>query len=313
MRNKLVGGLSLGLCLFLSSCSLLRSDTTTYDQVKVRDVSFKARKYDSLKKRILVLPFVDPVKERGQKAADTARSFIVDRLRRSGRYVILEPAVFPEKIQELVKGTREIDLEAVSRAVSSFGVSAVVAGRIMKVEASHVGDAVGVFREIDTETKALVRVRVISGQSGHIMTEGMREGSVKSSTTRVVQYADTDRQIASSLAVVDLAVEEAFKETVPSIFKALSKLRWQGRVAKVVGERIFINSGRLSGVQIGDILKVTEDGQNIYDPESKEQIGVGPGRMKGTIEVQNYFGKDGSIAVIHSGAGFQSNDKLELY
>ena len=94
---------------------------------------------------------------------------------------------------------------------------------------------------------------------------------------------------------------------------AIDKLSWEGRVALVTGDRIYINAGRLSGIQMGDILKILEKGQEIFDPESGGFLGDSPGRMKGTIEIVSYFGKDGSIGVIHSGSGFKENDKAELY
>ena len=42
-------------------------------------------------------------------------------------------------------------------------------------------------------------------------------------------------------------------------------------------------------------------------------IGKAPGRMKGTIEIVSYFGKDGAIGIIHSGSGFNENDLVEIY
>jgi hypothetical protein len=71
--------------------------------------------------------------------------------------------------------------------------------------------------------------------------------------------------------------------------------------------------GKVSGLQVGDILKVSEDGEDVYDPQTGNYIGGVPGRLKGTLEVISYFGQDGSIAVIHSGSGFKENDKIELY
>lgn len=47
-----------------------------------------------------------------------------------------------------------------------------------------------------------------------------------------------------------------------------SKLDWLGRVAKIIGTRIYVNAGRTSGINLGDILKVVTEGQEIYDPES---------------------------------------------
>ena len=97
------------------------------------------------------------------------------------------------------------------------------------------------------------------------------------------------------------------------IIRAIEKISWEGRIATIQGERIFINAGRLTGIQLGDILRVTEEGREIYDPASGELIGKVPGRMKGTVEIISYFGKDGAIGLIHSGSGFTENDRVDLY
>src|SRR5690606_18664121 len=104
-----------------------------------------------------------------------------------------------------------------------------------------------------------------------------------------------------------------FAGTVSLIIQAADKLSWEGRIAVIEGPRIYLNSGRVSGLNVGDILKVTAKGDEIYDPETGDFIGVAPGRMKGTLEVVSYFGTDGAISVVHSGSGFRENDYVELY
>jgi hypothetical protein len=88
---------------------------------------------------------------------------------------------------------------------------------------------------------------------------------------------------------------------------------WEGRIASVQGERIFLNVGKISGLAAGDLLRVVDEGEEIYDTESGSFIGKSPGRLKGTLEVVSFFGQDGAIAVIHSGGGFRENDRVELY
>jgi hypothetical protein len=71
--------------------------------------------------------------------------------------------------------------------------------------------------------------------------------------------------------------------------------------------------GRISGVQVGDILKVVEDGNEIYDTELGYHVGKVQGRVKGTLEIVGFFGQDGAVSVVHSGAGFKENDRVEIY
>jgi hypothetical protein len=39
---------------------------------------------------------------------------------------------------------------------------------------------------------------------------------------------------------------------------------------------------------------------------------VAPGPFKGILKVVDYFGGDGAVAVIHSGAGFRERDRVEM-
>ncbi len=84
-------------------------------------------------------------------------------------------------------------------------------------------------------------------------------------------------------------------------------------MAKIIGNKIYINAGRLSGINIGDILKIITEGQEIYDPETGALIGMSKGDMKGTIEIIDYFGDDGTIAILHSGGQVLEGDFVQLY
>ena len=55
------------------------------------------------------------------------------------------------------------------------------------------------------------------------------------------------------------------------------------------------------------------EGQEIYDPESGALLGVSKGQVKGTLEVIDYFGPDGSVAILHSGGSVTEGDFVQLY
>ena len=66
-------------------------------------------------------------------------------------------------------------------------------------------------------------------------------------------------------------------------------------------------------VRVGDLLKVIDTGSEIYDPEIGYHLGRVAGKTKGTLEIISYFGNDGAISVVHSGAGFKESDRVEVY
>jgi hypothetical protein len=108
-------------------------------------------------------------------------------------------------------------------------------------------------------------------------------------------------------------VKVAVRKVIPKVIKIGSRLDWMGRVAKIIGTRIYINAGRSSGINLGDILKVITEGQEVFDPESGAMIGVSQGEVKGTLEVVDYLGDDGAITILHSGGSVTEGDFIQLY
>ena len=124
---------------------------------------------------------------------------------------------------------------------------------------------------------------------------------------------DRESKLTYRRELLRYAVRVAVRKSIPRILEVSTKLDWVGRVARIIGNKIYINAGRASGIQISDILKVVTEGQEIYDPETGALIGVSKGEVKGTVEVIDYFGPDGAIAILHSGGSVVEGDFVQLY
>ncbi|MBC7372145.1 MAG: hypothetical protein H7326_11295, partial [Bdellovibrionaceae bacterium] len=183
----------------------------------------------------------------------------------------------------------------------------------LDIRISRKADNVGVIRQMKSEFEAVVRVRVVQVRGGQEVFNTVKTVLLEEPTVRVAERVEKDKAIMNNPELVEAIVRDAFLDFVPQVIASLGRVSWEGRVAALSGDRIFLNVGRVSGIQVGDILKVMDEGDDVYDPESGGHIGKVPGRLKGTLEVVSYFGSDGSIAVIHSGSGFRENDRVELY
>lgn len=310
-RLKLV---PLALAFAIGGCTFLNKRTESVARPEVRDVPYDSRGADNgLRHRILVLPFLDEKTGRPQRVAEEARRAVIRELSRTGQFVLVSTEDFPQDPKKFMTPEGDFDLEQLARIAAGIGVAAVLEGKIMQVKAHRMGDQVGLIRQLRAKVDAEVRLRLYAGKNGREILNEVRSATVESATTRVAEQANADRFLEDDPELVQQAVRKAASGAIPAIAKAIEKLNWEGRVAMVSGERIFVNAGRLSGLQIGDILKVTDEGDEVFDPETGRFIGKAPGRMKGTVEVTSYFGKDGAIGTIHSGSGFKENDRIELY
>jgi curli biogenesis system outer membrane secretion channel CsgG len=299
----------------LVGCSIVSPRTSEQkSQVEVRDVPYQAResRETSPRKRLMVLPFIDSNETRAAKASQVAREALLRTLRKTDDFVIVANSDFPKDVASYLKNG-EYDLEAMGKIGGAMGLAGIVEGKVIDIKAKRIGDEVGLVREVRAKITATIQLRMVNTKNGSVVMNETRTADVESSTTRVAERSFSDRYLEEDPKLIEAVVTEAFKATVPKIVQAVEKLSWEGRVALVKGDRIFLNAGRLSGIMIGDILKVSEEGEDVYDPENGALIGKVPGRLKGTVEVVSYFGRDGAIGIVHSGSGFRENDRIELY
>ena len=266
-----------------------------------------------VRRRVLVLPVLDTQLNRSEQLRVQARNVVVSQLAGTGRFVIMRNQDFPEEFSKYLTEEYEYNLEEVSKVASKMGVSAVIEGKILNIGARRSGDRRGLIRSVQVEADAVVRIRMASAKNGRIILEDVRRASVTTETRQIADGQVTDRRLENDPRVIEQSVSKAFSMTLGELVRAVEKISWEGRVALVNGDRIYVNAGRLSGIQVGDVLKITEPGQEVFDPDTGLFIGRAPGRTKGTIEVVSYFVKDGAIAVVHWGSGFKENDRVELY
>jgi len=85
-------------------------------------------------------------------------------------------------------------------------------------------------------------------------------------------------------------------------------LDWTSTIAKIEGENLYINAGKLSGLRIGDTLEIFGPGKEIIHPTTKISLGWTMGKLKGAIKITELFGVDAAIGKIVQGNGFSPND-----
>jgi hypothetical protein len=267
---------------------------------------------DGVKKRVLILPFENKNPSHSENIKTDARNFLVRQLTATNRVVVIDNADLPQDINAYRKDGG-YDLAAIANMAKGLDLAAIIQGEIVELQAMKLGDQVGVFRNVKAKMQATVTLKVTSAKNANVLVDEKRTAIAEMDVSIVGKQDMTAKALEQEPDLTRKAVEQALGLAMLSLLKSMDKISWEGRVALVKGDRIYINAGKISGIQLGDILRVSDKGDEIFDPENGRLIGLAPGRTKGTIEVINYFGKDGAISIIHSGGGFLENDKVELY
>ncbi len=114
--------------------------------------------------------------------------------------------------------------------------------------------------------------------------------------------------IGSYLATVD-----EFDKIAPKISAdAVRATEWSCRVVEAQDGAVYLNAGRLTGLQPGDRLNVYGQGKELVDPITHRSLGYAPGKLKGMIEIRNLFGTDAAQASVVSGSGFHQGDIVKM-
>lgn len=300
------------LTLFSVSCAVMDRTTPTIKKT-VQDASLVKESHETqLKKRIVVLPFLDESSSRSpQLVTDAKNAFSLD-LQKTGSFIIVPASDLKIDLTKMISGN-QYKLEGLADSVKTSGVHAIIEGKLIDIKIKRSADNVGIVRNLTTTFEVIVQLRIITPKNGKEIFNTIKTVSLEQNNVRVAERVETDRFVQENPELIRILVKDAFLEFTPQILSSLDKFSWEGRIAAINGDRLFLNVGRISGVQIGDLLRVTDDSGDVYDPESGLHIGRVEGRLKGTLEVISYFGTDGSIAIIHSGSGFRENDRVEVY
>lgn len=293
----------------LFSCS---SGVINRDQKGKRPRIEERKYFSSVKKKIALLPFFNESPFESEDLEVNATEELRYELNRTGEFII-DPTSY-----KLFGTSKEIyvgggmKLVQLTRQAKIAGINFIVFGRVIDARVREKSDEIGIVRQTKSYTESKVEIRVFDVNAGkEIYTETL-QGYADDSTYRFFS-SDREDYLAYRRDLLRYAVRIAVRKSIPKIAEIASKLDWVGRVAKIIGTKIYLNAGRESGINIGDILKIITEGQEIYDPETGALIGMSKGDMKGTIEVIDYFGTDGAIAILHSGGQVHEGDFVQLY
>lgn len=301
--------LSLITLNFLFACS---SGVINRDPYGKRPRIEERKYFSGVKKKIALLPFFNESPFESEDLEVNATEELRHELSRSGEFIV-DPTSY-----KLFGSSKEIyvgggmKLVQLTRQAKIAGINFVIFGRVIDARVREKSDEIGIVRQTKSYTESKVEIRVFDVNAGkEIYTETIN-GQADDSTFRFFS-SDREDYLSYRRDLLRYAVRVAVRKSIPKIVDLASKLDWVGRVAKIIGNKIYINAGRDSGINIGDILKIITEGQEIYDPETGALIGMSKGDMKGTIEVVDYFGTDGSIAILHSGGQVLEGDFVQLY
>jgi len=306
LRNALLT--TLGFCFLLQSCAFDQGRRPRRPMITQK----KASEFSPIRKKVAILPFYNEAPIGGQDLAIIA----TEEFRREMSYApdfILDPQgerIFGSSKDVYAGGG--VKLTQLARKAKMSGINIVIFGRIKEARVRQKADEIGFVRKVKSYAESNIELKVFDVQANKELYSEVLDGNITDENLKFYQ-ANPEDSIAYRQELLRYSVQVASRKFVPKVIKVGAKLDWMGRVARIIGTRIYINAGRTAGINIGDILKVVTEGEEIYDPASGAIIGFSEGEVKGTLEVVDYLSDDGAVCILHSGGSVTEGDFVQLY
>jgi len=244
-------------------------------------------------KRKVVLTYFD---DRSTQADETYGDWMAEKLtrevsQRSQRILFIDYQLVKEFLEKGGYVLSDLETPKVLRLLDqAFGIQALVVGHL---------SGPYVFTTKTTKDRDEMAKAILKVETSIVDTLSGKTLKTLSATNPIIASREkgTYSEEKAKLKAIDLAISDLSK----ALSRELDSLDWFCRVAKVEGEDIYINAGRLTGLRIGDVVEVFRpDGLD----ERREQ--------KGKIQISGFFGIDASMGRLIDGKRPDANDILRL-
>jgi len=248
--------------------------------------------FPGLKKKVLIPYFDDRTVEGEEVLGDWIAEKLMKEVNRRSLQVLFTDY---QMVKEFL-GKKELDLKDLETPKvlqylnEIFGVHALVAGQLSgpyvfttKATNDKEGTASAIIK---------IDIRLVDTFSGKTL-----KNLSASNPIFAVKEKGSFSEEKARIKAIDLAIASLGR----SLAKELDGMDWFCRIAKVEGEDVYMNAGKLTGLKVGDVMEVFRPG------------GFGErGEVRGKIRVSAFFGIDASMGRLIQGKNPDVNDILKL-
>ena len=245
-----------------------------------------------LKKKVVITHFDDETPYADEMLGDWVSEKLIKEVNRRSQRILF---VDYERVKEFVeqRGIALSDLETpkvLQLLNEAFGMHALIVGRLT---GPYVFTTKG-EKDQEGTSSAIIRIemKLMNTFSGKTLKTLSANNPIIATKERGSFSEERAKVKAIDITIADLS---------RSLSKELDNVDWFCRIAKVEGEEVYINAGRLTGLKVGDVMEVFRSGG--YEERRA---------VKGKIQISACFGIDASMGRLIQGEKPDVNDILKL-
>jgi hypothetical protein len=248
-----------------------------------------------MKRKVIVLPITDLTNYKAEALGELATRRLVSRIENTNAIICVDP------------GTTNLtgsltDPKNMKALNEIYGVQAVLKGTLSDIFTST-SKIEGKDEKETAFAISKMGLDVYNTETGTILKQFSGRNPVFLSREK----GDLSTEKAK-IRAIDLSIEIIADD----LLKTVLSIDWHARIASFENEKVYINAGRLSGLDKGAILEVYAPGEQIMDSRTNMPLGKVKGSYKGELKVGELFGIDASWATSVSGGSFSASDLVYL-
>ena len=309
-KLKLVSTVFVCGALFLSGCTSTVKSVHRDDSVKVNAMEASSVDFKGAKLRVGVVNFENNAARKVRDIEIVATNILTTMLQESGQFIVVPrqdlDAILDQQdlsVSEIIGPNTAVHLGKV------LGLNAILTGSI-----TSYAELVESSNTILTQSKTLVAkvgvdYRIVDTTTGVQLFASHGNGEFRKTSGGLLGFGSKS---SADTSLKDGALRDALAKAMNKITEQLTRDLWSGRIAQIKVDFIYINAGKQTGLRIGDTLIVQELGEDIIDPQTGVSLGRAPGVVRGKLQINGFFGNNGSVAGVISGGGFKNNDLVKL-
>ena len=250
------------------------------------------RSSPEVKKKVVIAHIGDRTAQLDEKLGDWVTEKVIRELnRRSQQILCVDDPMIMEFLGKRGMPLQDLENPRVLQLLNEvFGIHAVVLGHLSgpyvfttKSPKDQEGIATAVIR---------IEVRLL---------EAFTAKTVKTFSVNNPIFATKEKGTFSEEKATVKAIDVTVRDLSKSLSKEIEGLDWFCRVAKVEGEEVYLNAGKMTGLRLGDVMEVVQI-RGLREA----------GEIKGKIQISALFGIDASMGRVIHGKKPEANDILKL-
>lgn len=312
MNQKLSGILSCALAFGLAAGSLgclPWQSTKTKEAVTATPTEKGKSRYFGPKRRIGVVEFENKSAYGQGRLGGGATDILIGELTKTGRFIVVEREKLSKVLEEQRLGAGGmIDEATVAKTGKILGLGAIVTGSVSNFGVNTVGSDFILFQRKRQVASVTVDIRAVDTETAQVLLADQGKGEA---TTSHLQILGLGTRGGYNEILEGEALRAAIVKLVENFVSQVGKRLWSCRIAKVQDGTVYLDAGSESGLEIGQKLVAYHLGEEVKSPTTGLVIGRTEEKIA-ELEIEGFFGEDGSRAVIKSGKAPSDGDVARL-